>query len=88
MREGHGELTWSDGRVYTGQWSNNLINGQGLLVYSNDDAYKRRKYEGAFINDMRHGRGRLDWDTARWYDGMWENDAVVKRSNIAPLRLT
>ena len=79
MRHGPGTLTWSDGRKYAGQWKENQINGEGTLEYTKNDQFKRCKYVGNFLNDMRHGHGRLDWGDGRWYEGPWLNDAVLQR---------
>lgn len=78
-RNGNGTLTWSDGRRYTGEWEDNQINGEGVLEYTKNDQFKRCKYAGQFLNDMRHGQGRLEWGDGRWYEGPWQHDAVVHR---------
>lgn len=77
MRHGKGTLTWSDGRKYSGEWQANQINGEGVLEYTKTDQFKRCKYAGQFLNDMRHGHGRLEWGDGRWYEGPWQHDAVV-----------
>jgi len=82
MRHGEGTLRWSDGREYTGAWRDNQINGEGTLKYTTNDQFKRREYRGQFLNDMRHGQGRLEWGDGRWYEGPWEHDAVVHRRQL------
>ena len=82
MRDGDGTLTWSDGRRYNGQWKENQINGEGTLEYTKNDLFQRCKYVGQFVNDMRHGHGRLDWGDGRWYEGPWQNDTVVQRQQL------
>lgn len=32
MREGHGEMYWSDGSIYEGEWSRGLPNGKGTYL--------------------------------------------------------
>ena len=79
MRDGQGVLTWADGRRYDGQWRENQINGEGCLEYTKNDQFQRLKYQGQFLNDMRHGQGRLDWGDGRWYEGPWQHDAVLQQ---------
>ena len=33
--EGHGTFVWADGRIYTGEWFNNMKYGQGTLTWPN-----------------------------------------------------
>lgn len=36
------------------QWLNNKKNGKGCFFYNNG-----HKYDGMWVNDLRHGRGKL-----------------------------
>lgn len=49
---GIGHLEWADGRIFTGQFDMNVINGIGRLVVPNVSCY-----EGKFINGKYHGCG-------------------------------
>lgn len=51
---GIGHLEWPDGRVFTGQFDMNAMNGQGRLVVPNVSCY-----EGHFINGKYHGCGTM-----------------------------
>lgn len=51
---GTGHLEWADGRVFTGQFDMNVMNGQGRLVVPNVSCY-----EGSFINGKYHGCGTM-----------------------------
>jgi hypothetical protein len=31
--------TWSNGRIYSGSWVNNMMHGHGLFTWSNGDKY-------------------------------------------------
>ena len=41
---------WADGRVYSGDWQNNMMHGRGILIWKDG-----RKYDGEFQNDKKHG---------------------------------
>ena len=34
-----GKYTWSDGKIYDGQWEENEMHGQGLLVWKDGRRY-------------------------------------------------
>ncbi len=48
--------TDEDGRLYEGEWQNNMKHGKGTLTWP-DGA----RYEGEWRNDMAHGKGILTW---------------------------
>ncbi len=31
-------------------------------------------YEGQFINGMKNGKGKYEWQNGEVYDGQWENN--------------
>ena len=47
MRSGHGVCTYADGKIYTGDWTNNKRNGQGTLKYP-----KGKTRAGNWVNDV------------------------------------
>lgn len=51
---GQGRLTYSNGRLYEGEFENGMIQGQGKMIYPNGESY-----EGSFKNGKRHGLGDL-----------------------------
>jgi hypothetical protein len=58
---------YPDGDTYEGDWANNKANGFG--IYSNRDGAAR--YEGAFKDDMQHGKGIEVWDEGSKYEGTY-----------------
>ena len=49
-RHGRGEYIWANGDRYTGQFANNLKNGNGILYFSNGD-----KRVGVWKVNMKFG---------------------------------
>ncbi|OMJ67734.1 hypothetical protein SteCoe_35027 [Stentor coeruleus] len=68
-RSGMGELTTESGHVYTGEWKDDLMSGQGIYKYNNGDIYK-----GGWVYNQRHGYGEFTTDKLGIYKGNWEND--------------
>jgi hypothetical protein len=56
IRHGSGQMKYSDGRVYTGEWRNDQWCGQGDLIYVDG-----RQYVGGFAGGMFHGTGTMGW---------------------------
>lgn len=69
-RRAGNQYFYKDGSVYTGQWSNNMPNGRGMLRYANGDVY-----EGMFANHKAHGRGKRTYINGDVREGMWANGA-------------
>lgn len=42
--------------IYEGLWNENLPSGHGKEIYN-----KYYKYEGEFLNGLKHGRGMIEW---------------------------
>ncbi len=59
-----GTYTYSDGKVYTGQWELRERNGRGTMKYADG-----RLYEGEFRSGLRHGQGAMTWPSGRRYEG-------------------
>ena len=49
---GYGIYTWSDGRIYTGEFVDDLKEGEGTLEWPDG-----RKYVGSWIKNKQHGQG-------------------------------
>jgi len=45
-------MAYSNGARYEGCWRLNKFNGQGTLLYCNQDYYK-----GSFLDGIRNGKG-------------------------------
>jgi hypothetical protein len=63
-----GVHTFSDGRVYNGNFENGKQHGFGSLTHPDGV-----KYRGQFCNGLKEGYGIMLWRT-RTYDGEWKND--------------
>lgn len=44
------------------------MNGKGTLRWPDG-----KKYEGEYLNDIKHGYGIYYWNDGRIYDGMWKD---------------
>lgn len=55
-----GKMTQVLGDNYTGQWRENMANGQGIFV----DA-QGCTYDGEWVDDLQHGRGRETWSNGK-----------------------
>lgn len=57
---GHGTMYYSNGDTYTGEWSNDLPNGQGKMVYGKTG----NVYEGGWKDGKKHGKGVMWYEVA------------------------
>lgn len=70
IKEGKGKL-WKESAkkwVYDGMWSRDLKNGQGYLIRDEGT------YEGSWLNDKLHGKGKMDWVNGDTYEGEYKDD--------------
>lgn len=72
---GYGEMFWEDTKeVFRGFWENNKQNGYGehlWLEKANKHKSLRNRYEGMFLNGMRHGIGCFFYSDGTRYEGEW-----------------
>ena len=58
---------------YIGEWAENKKNGYGVFYY-----HTGAIYEGMFVDDLRHGQGKITFlkgsPVEESYEGAWEND--------------
>lgn len=47
---------WTSGSVYEGEFVEGLKNGKGIWKKNHDDP-NSNKYEGAYLDDKKHGQG-------------------------------
>jgi hypothetical protein len=52
--EGRGEMKFSTGDKYVGEWKKGLKHGKGIYTYSNGDVY-----EGDYKHNIKEGHGKL-----------------------------
>lgn len=80
-KHGYGICTWTyeDGegvqRKYQGQWEHNVIQGYGVMAWSDVGTYA-----GFFEDCQRSGHGTMQWKFGEragcFYDGQWEKDKM------------
>eukprot|EP00747_Dinoflagellata_sp_TGD_P055085 gnl/TRDRNA2_/TRDRNA2_149349_c1_seq2.p1 gnl/TRDRNA2_/TRDRNA2_149349_c1~~gnl/TRDRNA2_/TRDRNA2_149349_c1_seq2.p1 ORF type:complete len:239 (-),score=42.63 gnl/TRDRNA2_/TRDRNA2_149349_c1_seq2:28-744(-) len=68
---GKGRQTWSNGRVYEGEFAYGKFSGFGRMVWQTNGG--PMIYEGEYMEDQKHGRGKFLWADGRSYDGEWRN---------------
>lgn len=66
MRSGKFKM---NNNIYKGDFKNNLLNGRGIIEYSNGDVY-----EGEITNNMKNGKGVLSTNNNKPIHGTWIND--------------
>ena len=70
--DGKGEFKWPDGRQYFGEFFQGTMNGNGKLIFT--DKYKGKAiYQGNFLVNHFHGKGKLIWSNGDIYTGNFEN---------------
>ncbi len=54
----------------TGQWEDDMKQGQGTMLYANGD-----QYEGVWAADLKCGQGFMAWQSSQQeYRGRWERN--------------
>uniref|UniRef100_A0A3B1IFF6 MORN repeat containing 2 n=1 Tax=Astyanax mexicanus TaxID=7994 RepID=A0A3B1IFF6_ASTMX len=69
MRQGTGTQISSSGTTYSGEWSNDKMNGRGTLSHPSGAVY-----EGQFRENMYHGRGTYSFPDGTTYSGNFNNN--------------
>ena len=57
---GTGTMYYTNGDTYSGEWEDDLPNGQGKMVY----AKTGNTYTGGWLNGKRHGKGTMYFEVA------------------------
>ena len=71
LRHGHGEITYSSGSHFEGQWVNDVREGKGVFTFACGDVY-----EGEWKNGMYHGYGKYIGFNSDSYEGEWKEDKM------------
>ncbi|KAK1887115.1 MORN repeat-containing protein 4 [Dissostichus eleginoides] len=71
LRHGLGQLTFSDGTCYTGQFENGLFNGCGTLVFPDES-----RYEGEFVQGKFQGAGVFTCFDGMRFEGEFKSGCV------------
>ncbi len=62
---------YSGNLVYTGMFTNRMLNGSGKATWPNMD-----RYDGEWANDKMNGHGIYYWSTGEYYDGEWKDNKM------------
>lgn len=73
--EGYVEVEVKSGHVYKGNWSNGVMEGQGVLYYPPDSPLIR--YRGEFKNGRKSGQGLLFRRNKWTYRGSFYRDSIT-----------
>jgi len=73
---GYHEKTYSDGRVYKGNFKNDLFDGYGELKYPNGDYYR-----GDFKRGKKDGNGVIIYSPDSWLYSKYEGEFVNDKYN-------
>ena len=65
---GQGVYTWSDGRIYEGEYLNDKKHGHGTYTWADG-----RFYEGPWVNGKQHGQGSFTDNNDVTKIGIWED---------------
>ena len=89
MRNGDGEMKWSNGDVYTGSFQQDKMNGEGTMVthvmqfnpflsvlmcMQNSQITKAGKYKGKYKDGHKDGLGTFIYNTGHRYEGQWKRN--------------
>lgn len=68
-------MIWPNGRIYTGEFRNDEIDGQGTCVFPNKEKYVGKvnpivaDFLGQWKKTQPNGKGVFTWPDGRVYDG-------------------
>ena len=69
MRHGQGTLTYKNGNIYQGNWSNGACDGKGVKMFANGDCYM-----GDWSQGKRQGKGEYRFIGGHKYNGEYFGD--------------
>lgn len=71
IRTGDGKIKFDSGETYSGHWENDVIEGNGILIYPENG-----QYEGEYVSSKRDGTGTFVWNNGDKYEGQWKADEI------------
>lgn len=83
MINGCGKYTWTNGKIYEGEWANNKMSGQGKMTWPDG-----KLYEGGFLKDKKHGQGKLIAKDGKVLEAEWEEGKCKAPAESNPRRST
>ncbi|KAJ4462388.1 putative Phosphatidylinositol 4-phosphate 5-kinase 4 [Paratrimastix pyriformis] len=75
VMHGHGIFVWPDGRRFEGNFNNGVMEGQGVLEWIEGPGLQT--YEGAFKENLFHGKGSLYGPTGGSFHGHYREGRLV-----------
>ncbi len=73
---GRGVFTWSDGRMYNGEYYDDKKQGYGVFTWPDG-----RKYDGSWMNGKQHGVGIYHTTKGEAKKGEWKDGKRVRWLN-------
>jgi hypothetical protein len=77
-REGKGTMNWIKiNEKYCGEWKEDIQNGFGTHIWLEERGVSklmRNRYEGYWLNGMRHGTGVFFYANGSKYEGEWKSN--------------
>lgn len=77
LKQGWGEMRYSFGAIYDGEWANDVRSGFGTIIWENSESIEFIKYVGSFANDWISGEGTMYYKDGRVVTGVWEGTELV-----------
>ncbi|KAH6575101.1 hypothetical protein BASA50_007111 [Batrachochytrium salamandrivorans] len=77
VKSGIGKMIWKDRcEEYSGEWKNGKPNGTGTYIWRMQESMSaqypmQNRYQGDWIDGMRHGAGVFQYSTGAIYKGEW-----------------
>jgi len=62
--------------IYIVEMKNNQFDGKGLCYYKENDELNRVKYDGNWKNNIRDGKGVINWKNGNRYEGDFKYDRM------------
>lgn len=66
LRHGYGEITYSNGDIYKGNWTNDKHDGRGVYIWK-----EYGRYEGDFVEGKMQGNGKRVYHSGNVYVGQF-----------------
>ena len=61
--------------IYEGEFTNNILNGQGKITYANGDIYK-----GEFKNHKLNGQGKITYANGNIHEGIFKDNYLYNNT--------
>ncbi len=68
---GKGDFMFLSGEIYTGDWQDSSMSGDGVISFPNIGSYT-----GEMNGSKRNGKGTFVWLSGEMYEGNWDTDVM------------